>query len=262
MHMMIGRLANPITVIKTSPSLVVEGKLVSATVPFAAVVVKLLREHSCAIELVCGWLGIAAGLPVPNIGRIHVSNSIMPHGTEWPYETDQTTTFASALIQTAQSVISTNSHAVDVRLKKWPLVELAGVFDELIANDDRSQGNVLLDARQNFWLIDHARALGGAGQRLFSTEVFPSFTNFFLQRIASESLDERLSRKQTLLASCVQLRTCVPRIPYSDLGISSDIEREIRAYLSARLRNLEHLVLSRVELPDLAVSSTQQLGAH
>ena len=260
--MMFGSLANPIKVIKTSPSLVVVGRLVSATVPFAPVVVKFLPENACAIELVCGWLGNAAGLPVPSIARISVNRSVMPIGTAWPYEADQTTTFACALIPLAQKVVSADSAAVDIRLKKWQFVELAGVFDELIAYDDRSKGNVLLDARQNFWLIDHARALGGAGQRLFSTEVFPSFANFFLQRIGSERLDERLSRKQPLLASCAQLRNYVPRIPYSELGISSELEQEIRAYLSARLRNLEHLVLSRVELPDLAVSSMQQLGAH
>ncbi len=260
--MLLGALANPIKVIKISPNLVVEGCLVSATIPFAPVVVKFLPENACAIELVCGWLGHAVGLPVPSISRISVSRGIMPIGAVWPYSSDQATTFACAVVPFAQKVISADSPAVDTRLKKWQLVEIAGVFDELIANDDRSKGNILLDARQNFWLIDHARALGGAGQRLFSTEVFPSFTNFFLQRIGRESLSERLSRKQPLLAACAQLRNYVSRIPYSELGVSSEIEQEIRAYLSARLRNLEHLVLSRVELPDLAAGSMQQLGAH
>lgn len=32
------------------------------------------------------------------------------------------------------------------------------VFDALIQNDDRNQGNFLIDARWNLWLIDHTRA--------------------------------------------------------------------------------------------------------
>ena len=32
------------------------------------------------------------------------------------------------------------------------------VFDELIANTDRNQGNMLIDKRWKLWLIDHSRA--------------------------------------------------------------------------------------------------------
>ena len=32
------------------------------------------------------------------------------------------------------------------------------VFDELIANTDRNQGNMLIDSRWKLWLIDHSRA--------------------------------------------------------------------------------------------------------
>ena len=250
------------SVIKTSPHLVVAGQIVSAAVGFEPVFVKFLPEAACAIELACGWLGKAIGLPVPVVGRIAVSRSLLPMGADWPFDVARTTTFVCSAVPYAAKVVSVDSPAIDSRLKRWQFAELAGVFDELIANDDRSKGNVLIDPSSEFWLIDHARALGGAGQRLFSTEIHPLFANFFLQRIGSERLTDRLPRKQVLLSACAQLRNTVPRIPYADLGISSALEQEIRTYLAARLRILEQLVLSRVDMPDLASSSMQQLGAH
>jgi hypothetical protein len=36
--------------------------------------------------------------------------------------------------------------------------EIMRVFDSLIANNDRNQGNLLIDAQWNIWLIDHTRA--------------------------------------------------------------------------------------------------------
>ncbi len=36
--------------------------------------------------------------------------------------------------------------------------DIARVFDELIANIDRNQGNMLIDKQWKVWLIDHSRA--------------------------------------------------------------------------------------------------------
>jgi hypothetical protein len=35
---------------------------------------------------------------------------------------------------------------------------MVGVFDELVYNTDRNQGNLLVDPAWNVWLIDHTRA--------------------------------------------------------------------------------------------------------
>ena len=257
-----GSLARPMKTIKTSPHIVIDGRMVSATIRFRPVIAKLLPDAQCAVELVSAWLGATVGLPVPAFGRIEVSSSCIPFGTSWPYSDEQHTAFASATVPYAKQVSSVDSYAVEARLNLWPYTELAGAFDELIANDDRSQGNLLIDGGQTIWLIDHARALGGAGDRLFSTELRPSFDNFFLHRIARQTFAERLKRKQALLHACAYLRSAVPRIPYTDLQISSTLEAEIRSWLAARLRNLEQLVLSRVGLPDLVAGSSQQPGVQ
>jgi hypothetical protein len=262
MNILIGSLANPIRFLKRSPHLVLEGRLVSASVPFQPVVAKLLPDPGFAIELVCGWLANAVGLPMPQVGVATANASLVSkHGT-WPYEDLTAKVFVCALIPNAQRVVSVDSPVIDERLDEWQFAELAGVFDELVSNDDRSKGNLLLDARGNFWLIDHARALGGAGQRLFSTEVFPAFENYFLGRIARERTDKRYSRKQALLRCCAHVRNHVARIPYSDLGVSFVLETDIRNYLAARLRKLEELVLNRVGIQDLTINAQEQPKAH
>lgn len=43
-------------------------------------------------------------------------------------------------------------------------VQVMRVFDELIANTDRNQGNMLIDADWKLWLIDHSRAFRTSGE--------------------------------------------------------------------------------------------------
>jgi hypothetical protein len=261
MEILTGSIANPINVLKRAPYPVVEGRLVSATVQFVPIVAKLLPETQCAIELVCGWLAAAIGLPVPRVGVATIRESILRPHVDWPYERSTANVFICAFIP-AQKVVSLDSPVIDERLRSWRFAELAGVFDELIANDDRSKGNILFDARGDFWLIDHARALGGAGERLFSTEFFPAFENYFLGRIARENARGRYERKQTLLYCCAQIRAHVSRVPYSELGVSSELETEMRQYLSARMRNLEQLVLYRANITDLLIDAEHQPKSH
>lgn len=42
--------------------------------------------------------------------------------------------------------------------------EIMCVFDSLIANNDRNQGNLLIDANWNIWLIDHTRAFNRSSE--------------------------------------------------------------------------------------------------
>ena len=37
-------------------------------------------------------------------------------------------------------------------------VQLMRVFDNLVSNEDRNQGNILYDANWNLWMIDHTRS--------------------------------------------------------------------------------------------------------
>jgi len=104
--------------------------------------------------------------------------------------------------------------------------------------------------RSDLWLIDHTRALGGAGNHLFSTEVTPLFTNFSLRRIAGYSLAQRNNLRAPLMAACLRLAAAAPRIPYDELLVPEDIARQIDTFLLQRASRLQALILSSIGLPD------------
>jgi hypothetical protein len=109
----------------------------------------------------------------------------MPKNHAWPYGAErEALVFGTRAVEGAVPLTRVDGAAVADKLEKWSFLEMAAVFDQLVANDDRTQGNILLAPKGDLWLIDHARALGGGGQRLFSTEVLPLFNNFFLSLIA------------------------------------------------------------------------------
>lgn len=49
--------------------------------------------------------------------------------------------------------------------------EIMRVFDSLIANNDRNQGNLLIDSNWNIWLIDHTRAFKQSSELIDSDKL-------------------------------------------------------------------------------------------
>ncbi len=62
------------------------------------------------------------------------------------------------------------------------------LFDELIANTDRNQGNLLIDEGWNLWMIDHTRAFR-RGNKLLRPEGIPQFDRKLWAKILA--LDEK-----------------------------------------------------------------------
>lgn len=107
-----------------------------------AVIAKQVSSREIAVEVICAVLGRAAGLPIPEPLLLIDSNNV------WHY--------ASADIghpNLAQYVSTQDSSVLD-ELEKWPGLLSAACFDELIANPDRHDGNLLYDGA-GFFLIDH-----------------------------------------------------------------------------------------------------------
>ena len=170
--------------------------------------------------------------------------------------------FGTVAVEGAAPLSRADGSLATAKLDKWPFLELSAVFDQLIANDDRTQGNILLAPRGDLWLIDHARSLGGGGQRLFSSEILPLVKNFFLDRIAGFSLPERIKRKPTLIAACLSMSSVVPRIPYEGLLVPPDISVQIDHFLTQRGSHLQAMVIDAVGLPDMYDHGTQPRGAQ
>lgn len=250
-HPKSGSVAPPVRLLKVSPRLVLDAQLASAG-PFQHIYVKVLPLPERCIEAVCAWLGREVGLPIPEPFLPLLLKSRIPKGQPWPFgEASEEYVFATLAVERAQRLVSLDSELVRRLLDRWAHLSTAAAFDQLIANDDRTEGNILLGPRQDIWLIDHTRALGGAGGRLFSTEVTPLFTNFFLHRISTFPASTRLRMRNDLVLACSKLCGAVPRIPYDALRVPDHIASQIDSYLQTRALRLQPMVLSAVGLPDL-----------
>lgn len=246
-----GTLANPVTVVKLHPDVVLDARLASAD-PFERVFVKLLDENRRCIEAVAAWIAQDVGLPSPAARFTNVHRSKIRGKCEWRFAgRDEIVAFSTVAVENAVQLIKLESSVVALRLLRWKYLELAAVFDQLIANDDRSEGNMLMDGRGTFWLIDHARSLGGGGQRLFSTEVMPSIRNFLLDKLRTLPMGDRMKRRDALTRACVELSSRVSRIPYAGLLVPEQISIQVDIFLSQRARVLQAMVLDAVGLPDL-----------
>lgn len=245
-----GRLANPVTLVKESPSPVLRGALASSE-RFQTVYVKLTSRPQCFIELICSWIGLYVGLPIPQPCIVEVHRSKLPAGAAWPLGSSSSGTFFGSIEVEGAQQLHRMPSTVERGLAGWSHLEMAAAFDHLIANDDRTAGNLLLAPDQSLFLIDHARSLGGAGSRLFSTDVTPLFTNYFLRFIAARPLAEREASKYSLIRACIALQNAVLQIPFNQLGVPEEMAEQIRDFLSKRAAMIQSDLLSQIGLPEL-----------
>jgi hypothetical protein len=159
--------------------------------------------------------------------------------------------FGVAAIEGAQTLRLARTGAEPSSLLSWSQLARAAVFDHLVANDDRSADNVLIDTKGKLWLIDHARAVGGGGQSLFSNLAFPVFQNYLLTLIAGLPAAHRFAMRRELLAACADAAAAVARVPYERLLVPESIGVQIASYLSQRAFRLDSSVLHVVGIPDL-----------
>ena len=78
-------------------------------------------------------------------------------------------------------------------------VHIMRVFDELIANTDRNQGNMLIDADWKLWLIDHSRAFR-TGRELSQPKNVKRCERVLLEKMRAltrAAMDEQLSKYLT-----------------------------------------------------------------
>ena len=136
------------------------------------------------------------GLPIPEPVFVNVSRQKVPPTHRHRLSQETVRAFGSIAVDEALPVsrIAWQSGMLDSMVRKWAFLEPAAVFDCLIASDDRSEANILLAPDQSLWLIDHARSLGGGGDRLFSSEFFPSIQSFWTGVLNRLPLSERLQR--------------------------------------------------------------------
>lgn len=244
-----GNLATPIKVVKAAPALVLDCGLAWEG-PFEHVFAKILPIHQRCIEAVCAWLAQQMGVPVPAPRFLHMWKHKLPRGHAWPFgREEEATVFATVAVEGAMPLTRFDGSLISTKFAKWPYLELCAVFDLLIANDDRTAGNILMAPKGELCLIDHARSLGGGGDALFSTQ--PLISNFFLGVIAGMSLSERNRRRPALISACLNATAAIARIPYEALLVPADIASQVNDFLVKRGTRLQATVLDAVGLPDI-----------
>lgn len=246
-----GNLASPVFVRKEDPHVVLDARVSSAG-PFLHAFVKLQPTHVRSIEAVCSWLAMEMRLPVPEPYFVHVSRAKVRSKCRWDFDASESVLcFGAAAIEGARTLRLARPGAEPSSLLAWAPLARAAVFDHLIANDDRSADNVLIDIEGKLWLIDHARAIGGGGQPLFSNLAFPVFQNFLLNLIADLPAAQRIAMRRALLAACADAVAAVLRAPYERLLVPESIGVQIASYLSQRAFRLGSSVLHVVGIPEL-----------
>lgn len=253
-HFAQGSLTRPITLKKLEPYPVLYGQLVSATSHFVPVYVKLLPPHLRMVEVVCAWLAREVGLPLPLPAIVDVHRTRIERLCPWPYGSEiRMHCFGTHEILQArplQVVENANSGQYEHLLRGWKDCLRTGIFDELIANDDRNKGNLLLDAHRGLWIIDHSRALRSGGQTPFSDPLLP-FENPLLNYFAKFPAAQRSALYPQVVADCAQLSSAAARIPYGELGVDGQVRVDIERFIDERSRRLAALVFSRLGINEL-----------
>jgi hypothetical protein len=144
----------------------------------AAPVPEILAECICAVA------GSALGLPVP---PLYLVLDPAKH-TDHPLLIGSKDVGVPSLRQ--RSIL--DDAAMQQTLCRWDALHRCAIFDEWIANPDRNQGNLLWNGQRQWYLIDHARALGLA-------DPADSCDNILAAAIAHWQRDLGLLRMQTEL---------------------------------------------------------------
>jgi hypothetical protein len=107
-------------------------------------------------------------------------------------------------------------HPPDV-LRWWQQKQIMYVFDNLIANSDRNQGNLLIDRSWNIWFIDHTRAFKRSSKLIHLDKLTSCDRRLWssLREIDDETIQQRLEpylESKEITKLLVRRRTLVRRI--------------------------------------------------
>lgn len=157
----------------------------------ADVYLKLCPTHELIADACCAWLGKSLGLNIPKPYLLKLTRDRLPDSQLWRGNMDDFI-YAFALQDVGENAhsLSTLLNCNDPVARKdffeWGGAKDVIVFDEWIANSDRSQENILYDGE--FWLIDHGEAFGGSRLALWGSMPGPDeeFPNILLNDLAKD----------------------------------------------------------------------------
>ncbi|VBO96129.1 HipA family kinase [Burkholderia pseudomallei] len=215
--------------------------------------VKLLKPKAFVAESVSAWLALRVELPIPTPFWVTVHRRLVANVLQWPFGSKEThLCFGSAAVENALALRLAGR--TDGALGRYGLDNVLlgkiALFDELIGNDDRHDGNLLVTFDRSVFLIDHERALGGTGLGLFSSDP-PLAPNRLLERVRLLPASERMSLVKPLREFCATCERAVWTVPYETLVEDVAMRAMVQDYLQRRAEKLRDTLEDMLGIGDL-----------
>jgi hypothetical protein len=201
-----------------------------------AVIAKKLCGREIAVEVICAALGRAAGIPIPEPLLLLDPNDCWHFGS------------ADIGHPNLSKFVSHQDSSVLDELERWPDLLAAACFDELIANPDRHDGNILYNGN-GFLLIDHGLCLPHGMQPDDRSEDY--HTNRFLETIINVCRDE-VAQQRAVNSSreWVQSKS-IPATSSAEKSVTEQLNPEARdqliSFLKSRVSILGDLLHEKIK---------------
>lgn len=201
-----------------------------------AVIAKKLAIREIAVEVVCAAVGRAAGLPIPE------PLLLVDDEQSWYYGSVDV-----GHPNLAQYVTSSDASILE-ELEKWPSLLYAACFDELIANPDRHDGNLLYDGT-GFFLIDHGMCIP---QGMSAEDTSDDYHNNQLLELKIGACNDDISTQRAASGAREwTIKSGAPSIELVDQATVEHIElkpkEELLSFLKSRIIVLGDLLHDRIK---------------
>lgn len=187
-----------------------------------AVIAKKISTREMAVEVICAALGRSAGLPVPEPLLLVDSAGVWHFGS------------ADIGHPNLSQFVSSQDNTILDELERWPELLAAACFDELIANPDRHDGNILFNG-QGFLLIDHGLCMPSGMRPSDSTDDY--YSNRFLDLAISACRDDLSTARAARRASEWVEHKPKPAVEEAGSFISEHFERKTQSQLISFLKD-------------------------
>ena len=221
--------------------------------------IKVLNGKQLVNELVATTLGRYIGLPIPKGYLLRARPEDLPDSNILKAFGQEALVFGSASMEhpslARRFTLNTND-AWEWLKDNCKILSEAIVFDELVANTDRHQGNLLVGKKGAVWLIDHSHCFTGPNwvipdlvgsnsynnilaTQYVATMTLPKRMELIDKAKATFGIIEKLKMDLTLTSARAHIVT-----PAGEIGA-------LKAFLDARTKNIIEMISTRVGMPGL-----------
>ena len=200
---------------------------------------KELELRALSVELVCAAIGRLLNLPIPEPLLLADESGKYYFGS-----------VDAAYPSFHQYIVDHDDKGIKERLAQWPLLKAAAFFDEWIAMDDRSNGNILFNG-ETFALIDHESAISSQIQHdCFGIDYY---SNQLLQVAISgiDYSDELLVQKTANEANSWVINNATGSFETLNVDVSNviadPIKLELISFLASRIESLGTILYDQIK---------------